>query len=219
MFFRSASAPGEVAVAAAGESGSFFLSLTHLGVSHELQAEAASPPAKGHVAAFAFPTRDALFETVGEVYRKSLSLPTVPLDAYAERTAHLGDTESERLQKVRIGQGIFRDALLAYWNGICPITGITEPGLLRASHIIPWARCESDAERLNVHNGLLLSALWDAAFDGGLVSFGDDGRVLASLELSEAAATALCIDGAKPLPLTRDHRQRLAWHRTNIWRA
>jgi endonuclease YncB( thermonuclease family) len=28
-----------------------------------------------------------------------------------------------------------------------------------------------DAERLNAHNGLLLSALWDAAFDCGLVIF------------------------------------------------
>ena len=31
-----------------------------------------------------------------------------------------------------------------------------------------------DALRLDVHNGLLLSALWDAAFDAGLISFADD---------------------------------------------
>ena len=61
-----------------------------------------------------------------------------------------------------------------YWGGRCPITGITEPALLRASHIVPWADCD-DAQRLDVHNGLLLSALWDAAFDTGLVSFADDG--------------------------------------------
>ena len=29
-------------------------------------------------------------------------------------------------------------------------------------------------QRLDVHNGLLLSALWDAAFDQGLVSFADE---------------------------------------------
>jgi hypothetical protein len=39
-----------------------------------------------------------------------------------------------------------------------------------------------------VHNGLLLSALWDAAFDTGLVSFADDGTVLASPDLSLADA-------------------------------
>ena len=38
-------------------------------------------------------------------------------------------------------------------------TGITDPALLRASHIVPWAEC-GDAQRLDVHNGLLLSALW-----------------------------------------------------------
>jgi predicted restriction endonuclease len=70
------------------------------------------------------------------------------------------------------------------WGGRCPLTGITETALLRASHIVPWADC-TDERRLDVHNGLLLSALWDAAFDGGLVSFADDGTVLASPQLSE----------------------------------
>jgi putative restriction endonuclease len=82
-------------------------------------------------------------------------------------------------------------ALLKYWNGRCPLTGLTDIQLLRASHIVPWAECETDALRLDVHNGLLLSALWDAAFDSGLVSFTDDGMVLASSRLSSAAAEAL----------------------------
>jgi hypothetical protein len=34
----------------------------------------------------------------------------------------------------------------------------------------------TEAQRLDVHNGLLLSALWDAAFDKGLVSFADERR-------------------------------------------
>jgi hypothetical protein len=54
---------------------------------------------------------------------------------------------------------------------------------------VPWAECD-DAQRLDVHNGLLLSALWDAAFDTGLVSFTDDGAALASPELSTAARIA-----------------------------
>jgi hypothetical protein len=33
-------------------------------------------------------------------------------------------------------------------------------------------------QRLDVHNGLLLSALWDAAFDTGRVSFANDGEVI-----------------------------------------
>jgi hypothetical protein len=30
--------------------------------------------------------------------------------------------------------GHFQDALLQYWVGRCPLTGISEPELLRASH-------------------------------------------------------------------------------------
>ena len=77
-----------------------------------------------------------------------------------------------------------------YWDRRCPMTGITEPELLRASHIVPWADC-TDTQRLDVHNGLLLSALWDAAFDRGLVSSADDGAVLANPKLSETARKAL----------------------------
>ena len=79
-----------------------------------------------------------------------------------------GTTEAERLVVLRIGQNIFRASLMDYWQGRCPLTGISDRPLLRASHTVPWSECESDAERLDVHNGLLLSALWDAAFDRAL---------------------------------------------------
>jgi predicted restriction endonuclease len=106
-----------------------------------------------------------------------------------------------------------------YWNRTCPFTGIVEPQLLRASHIIPWADCESDQERLNVHNGLLLSSLWDAAFDSGLVTFDDLGNAIASPRLGKSARLALALDQAPPLQLVDEQRSRLAWHRSEIWVA
>ncbi len=220
LFFRSATAPGEIAVAAtaAGMRGPFFLSVAHPGAARELHAEAAAPSAKGHAGAFLFPTRDALFEGVGDVYRLSMSLPTLPYEDFVRETAHLGDTETERAQKVRIGQDRFRDALMSYWNGTCPLTGITSPDLLRASHIVPWAACESDEERLNVYNGLLLSSLWDSAFDAGLITFDDNGCAVASPLLDQRAAEALGIEDSPPLSLTDDHRERLAWHRLRRWK-
>ena len=79
--------------------------------------------------------------------------------------------------------------------------------------VVPWSECD-DAQRLDVHNGLLLSALWDAAFDTGLVSFANDGTVLTNLELSAAARTALGIESALRLPNLRDaHRTNLSAHR------
>jgi putative restriction endonuclease len=100
-----------------------------------------------------------------------------------------------------------------YWGSRCPLTGITESALLRASHIVPWAECD-DERRLDVHNGLLLSALCDAAFDKGLVSFADDGTVLLSSRLSEIARKCLGVDSVPPLADLRPAQQEnLAMHR------
>jgi hypothetical protein len=128
-------------------------------------------------------------------------------------------TEAWALQKTRSGQGPFRSALMARWEGRCPLTGIAEPGLLRASHIIPWNRCESDAERVNPENGLLLSALWDAAFDRGLVTFGDDGVAVALPGLSGESLAVLRASGpGRLVGLRGGERERLRWHRA-AWGA
>lgn len=124
-------------------------------------------------------------------------------------------TEAERLVVQRIGQDIFRVGLIEYWQGRCPMTGITDTALLRASHIVPWKDCASDAERLDVHNGLLLSALWDAAFDRGLVTFDDEGQPQFSPFLSDSARAEL--RWQEPILLTDKHRRQLTWHRTNLF--
>jgi hypothetical protein len=157
---------------------------------------------------------ERLHAALDRVYGLAVSLPEAPLDRFRARTASLPrTTEAERMVIQRIGQDIFRDALIDYWSGRCPITGITERALLRASHIKPWADC-TDAERLDVHNGLLLSALWDAAFDRGLVSFADDGSVLASPRLGEKEREALGLARALSLQGLRDaHHANLAFHR------
>ncbi|MER8678817.1 HNH endonuclease [Mesorhizobium sp. M1405] len=218
IFFRSASAPAEIGLAAASASGPFFLSVMHQGVARTLDAPPASPCAKGHAAAFVFATRDDLHAGVQAVYRLSVSLPNFPLEKYEKVVAGIGDTEGERAQKFRIGQGIFRDALMDYWNGVCPLSGISSPDLLRASHMMPWARCETDAQRLDVHNGLLLSALWDAAFDAGLVTFDNDGKVLPSPSLEAAAQEGLAVRETPRLILRDKHLPYLAYHRIHVWR-
>lgn len=219
LFYGSATAPGEIAVAATagGLGGPFFLSVQHPGAARALNASPAGPAAKGHASAFAFQTRDALFAGVSSIYRYSVSLPTLPYEEYRQQTAHLGDTEGDQITRRRIGQDRFREALLTYWNGTCPVTGISDTALLRASHIIPWAQCKSDEERLDVNNGLLLSALWDAGFDSGLLSFDDEGIALPSPRLSTEARAAMALSHAPPLPLSDEQRRRLAWHRRHLW--
>lgn len=217
IFFRSASAPGEIGLAAVSASGPFFLSIMLPGVARALKVQPATPWAKGHAGAFMFATRDELHGGVQAVYRLSVSLPNFPLEKYEKAVAAIGETEGERAQKFRIGQDIFRDALMEYWNGTCPLSGISGPALLRASHMIPWSDCTTDAQRLDVHNGLLLSALWDAAFDAGLVTFDDDGSVMTSPRLEDAALDALFVNKAARLPLREEHRPYLAHHRNHVW--
>lgn len=52
-------------------------------------------------------------------------------------------TDAERLVVQRVGQDLFRRALLDYWRGRCCVTGLAVPERLRASHIKPWALCDS----------------------------------------------------------------------------
>lgn len=123
-------------------------------------------------------------------------------------------TEVQRLQNCRIGQSSFRRRLEARWKATCPMTGITDRELLRASHVVPWNRCESAEERASVDNGLLLSALWDAAFDKGLVAFDDDGTAMFAARLKRGAEHALRQAERLALPfLTQPLQQRLDRHR------
>jgi hypothetical protein len=88
-------------------------------------------------------------------------------------------TQRERLIQARVGQGWFRGQLLERWGKKCAVLGVKEPTLLRASHILPWAK-SNDRERLDPENGLLLSAHLDSLFDKHLVTFDDRGAMIVS---------------------------------------
>jgi hypothetical protein len=213
--YRSSTARGEIWIARAAEKGNWLLSISHARVAAELGLQPSPGMSAPGFATFEFAQLHELYAVLDRVYKLGVSLPDVPLKAFEKATANLpSTTEAERLTVERIGQSLFRQALMEYWNGRCPLTGITDPALLRASHIVPWAECETDALRLDVHNGLLLSALWDAAFDAGLISVADDGTVLRSPSLTAEAAAALNLDSTAPLAgLTDLHRQNLRLHR------
>lgn len=209
--FGSTTVQGLIHLAAAGPSGPWYLGLDHHGVVQELSLSPADVAGPGY-ARFAFDTLGALYGTLHRVYELGISLPDAPLREFELRVAGLPrTTEAERLVVERIGQDIFRARLMNYWQGHCPLTGIGDTALLRASHIVPWSECENDAERLDVHNGLLLSALWDAAFDRALVTFDDNGQPEFAPSLSEQARSELRWNS--PISLTDEHRRRLARHR------
>ena len=96
-------------------------------------------------------------------------------------TENLKGESKVREVKTRVNQNIFRDMVLANYVGKCAVTGIDIPEMLVASHIIPWSKNEQ--ERLNPENGICLSALYDKAFDKGLIGISEKYHVLISNEL------------------------------------
>jgi hypothetical protein len=214
--FASTTARVVIWIARVSNDGPWLLSVDRPEVSAETGIVPLSDLPGPGAASFAFDTHHALYVALDRVYQLGVSLPDAPLHVFQAAARDLPrTTEAQRLVVQRVGQEVFRKALLAYWGSRCPLTGITDEALLRASHIVPWAECETDEKRLDVHNGLLLSALWDAAFDVGLISFADDGTVLASPRLASASIVALGLDKSNMLTgLTAAHRANLSWHRS-----
>ncbi len=107
---------------------------------------------------------------------QNIKFPTVEPGAdRATPDTSFRQTETTVQTKARLGQSLFRQVVLASYHTRCCITGIEEPRLLRASHIVPWS---TEAEhRLDPCNGLCLSALHDAAFDSGLITITADHLV------------------------------------------
>lgn len=209
--FGSTTAPCDVFIAYT-IIGEWLLSIEHTGVAREFPESTLSGPGAKTIAS---KTLYDLHQALDRTYRLSISLPTVPLLTFEHDTADLPrTTEAERLVVMRVGQEIFRKALMGYWNGTCPLTGITDPALLRASHIVPWAECETDSLRLDVYNGFLLSSLWDSAFDAGLITFSIEGRPIAAPTLSASASRALRLEESPILKgITNAHELMLVRHR------
>lgn len=177
------------------------------------------PP--GASAALALNDVASLHRLIRRAFQLSRALPDAPLQVFLQRTASLPrTTAAERLVVQRMGQDLFRNGLLDYWDGVCAMTGLAVPELLRASHIKPWADCDTDAERLDVFNGLLLAPHLDAAFDRGFITIDDAGRVIVADALDPASRSVLGLD--RPLRVHRlvdPHRAFLTWHRERVFRG
>lgn len=93
-------------------------------------------------------------------------------------TENLKGETKVREVKTRVNQSAFRQIVLANYSGKCAITGVDISELLIASHIIPWS--QNEKERLNPENGICLSALYDKAFDKGLIGISEKYQILIS---------------------------------------
>ncbi len=168
------------------------------------------------------------YESLRRVLRRLqelfIALPPTPIEIYNARwqqivAGGLDATETEETVKQRVGQDVYREALMNYWKGSCAVTDCTVAEVLRASHAKPWKDCSSAEERLDVYNGFLLSANLDALFDKGLITFDDDGVIILSSQLNEADLGKVGIYPDMHLRwVDVHHLPYLKYHREHVWK-
>ncbi len=86
-----------------------------------------------------------------------------------------------RSVKQRLHQASFREAVISAYNGRCALSGLPEPLLLDAAHIVP----DGDKEfgHAVIPNGIPLSKIHHAAFDAHLIGIDPDYRLHVSERL------------------------------------
>jgi len=139
----------------------------------------------------------------------------------AEDIKQMVGLERDVVVKSRVNQSFFRKTVLASYNSICCITGLSHPNLLIASHIIPWSKNED--HRVNPTNGLCLNSLHDKAFDSGLMTVTPDYKVKISdvlLKQKGEDTEYFALFENRPITLPQKflpNRDFLEWHNQNVF--
>ena len=124
--------------------------------------------------------------------------------------------ERDAVIKVRVNQGRFRQDLLKRYSHCC-LCGVSNPNLLTASHIKPWAVSTPD-EKLNLDNGLLLCPNHDKLFDGGFITFDSNGKIQISKELLEHDRIFMNVNENMHIDLDEAMEKNMKFHRENIFK-
>jgi len=231
VFGNSSHAPLSCVVGRCAASGGYAAGLSMASVLRALSADAGDAlvaegdSARGEWPATSLPVAGwrlvadfgALERLLAKAWALSRALPNELERRFDRAVAEISMTEREATVRQRVGQSLFRQGLMTLWGGRCAITGLAVPELLRASHAKPWAEA-SDAERLDVFNGLLLAAHLDAAFDAGLITVRQDGVVVASTTLTLDAIGLLGLGTSLRVDLQAAHGPYMQWHRAHAFR-
>lgn len=131
----------------------------------------------------------------------------------------IAQTEKEQVILARRGQGIFRQNV-QHLERACRVTKVNRPEHLRASHCKPWRDCQTNEERLNGENGLLLTPSIDHLFDRGFISFENRGELLISPVAHHASLNRMGVPTAERLnvgPFSEGQREFLEFHRNYVF--
>ncbi|MEZ6033553.1 MAG: HNH endonuclease [Planctomycetaceae bacterium] len=122
--------------------------------------------------------------------------------------------------EVRQRQSVFRKKVLDNFGNECCLSGISEPCLLVAGHIVPWA--DRTDSRLNPRNGILLNVFFDKLFDRGLITFTNELTVIViewadqcSESLQDVLEAIAGQEATRPKKMPRP--EFLAYHRDRVF--
>ncbi len=128
-----------------------------------------------------------------------------------------GSGYKSRRVRDRAGQAVFRQKVLDAYGHRCCVTGETSLVVLDAAHIQPYVNSDSN----HIQNGLALRTDVHKLFDAGLLTIGDDYRVVVSARLKSTDYASY--HGQEVLvPKETSHRpskEALEVHRTVVFRA
>ncbi len=135
-------------------------------------------------------------------------------------------TDKRRVTRERV---FFKKAVLSTYDDRCYVSGCALPQMLVASHIKPYSKCRSEADRVNPENGICLNTFYDKAFDSGLMTITPSMKVHISpivKTLSNDDFTAfwlLNLEGMilpppPPPPRFPPRREYLEYHNDEIFR-
>jgi len=138
-----------------------------------------------------------------------------------ENDSNLEKTKKEIIIQARIGQGKYRQDIIKELSH-CIITNVNDVKLLIASHIKPWAKCDSNQERIDKYNGLLLTPTYDKLFDSGLITIekinkNENAKILISPYLSKYNISRLQIPSECQLNFNIKRCEYLEYHKKNIF--
>lgn len=129
---------------------------------------------------------------------------------------NLEGQDREAVVKVRVNQDVFRKILLDKYSKCC-LCNVNKKDFLIASHIKPWSKCEPN-EKLDVNNGLLLCPNHDRLFDGGWISFDEQGKILISKEIEDINKKLMNINDLMTIKITDDNEKYMEYHRKNVYK-
>lgn len=125
------------------------------------------------------------------------------------------DTEKRSLSLSRIGHGEYRINLLKLWSA-CAITNVDVPEILKASHIKPW-KDSNNMERLDPYNGLILTPTLDSLFDGGFITFENNGGIILSKNIKPYSNLLNLSPDMKLRKIFNSNLQYLEYHRDVVY--